>query len=78
MGYLSSSSARSEGHKCYESHRGKEVIEEITVFYKECSIKEANMTPGICKYVKKTVKSLIEEDVKNPFPVLQVQVTSWS
>ena len=40
----------------------------ITVFYKECSIKEANMTPGICKYVKKTVKRLIEEDVKNSLP----------
>ena len=38
---------RSDGHKCYESYRVKEVIEEITVFHKEGSIKEANMTPGI-------------------------------
>ena len=68
--------ARSDGHKCYESYRVKEVIEEITVVYNEGSIKEAKMTPGICKYVKKTVKSLIDEDVKNPFPALQVQVKS--
>ena len=35
--------ARSDGHKCYESHGVKEVIEEITAFYKEGSIKEVDM-----------------------------------
>ena len=34
---------RSDGHKSYESYRVKEVIEEITLFYKEGSMKEANM-----------------------------------
>ena len=47
MGCLVQDAARSDGHKCYESYRVKEVIEKITVFHKEDSIKEANMTPGI-------------------------------
>ena len=78
MGYLSSSSSAKRWSQVLWELKSQGSHRMITVVYNEGSIKEANMTPGICKYVKKTVKSLIEEDVKNPFPPLQVQVKSWS